>query len=266
VDGEDAPVGLHHFVDHVGREVAREAGPLPFDQRAAFLAGAEPFVRLSPFHDAGDEPAGCRQHVELPAAPGALVLAVIEAEESPAAPTQRDRHRHERPHALLEENLAVVADHLAQSGHHDLAALAPARPFVDLALLVDQGHVLKARVGDEGGNTRSRPIVTATLDEPTIRSGMVFEQRHPAHARRLSQTAEQFRDAVAPVLADDDPGRGIGNGVDAPARAGRPGRPRPGIPWSRRYRCHSSIAFRAAGRAGDTDDIEATTTETTFAE
>ena len=55
-------------------------------QRVAFLARPQPRVRLGPLHGAGDEAAGRPQHVDLVPAPGALGLAVVEAEKAPVAP------------------------------------------------------------------------------------------------------------------------------------------------------------------------------------
>src|SRR5262249_12027824 len=136
----------------------------------------------------------------------------------------------------------------------DLAPLAPARPFVEFAALVDQGHVLAARVGAEGSQTRLRPVIAAALDKSRLRSLVDFEQRHPADARRLSQAAQQLLYAVVPVRADDDPGRRvadrIADGVVAPApvppRLCRPERCCRVTPWSRWHRCHVvDYAFQA---------------------
>ena len=148
-------------------------------QGVALLADAQLLVHARALDGAGDERRRGLQDVDLEGGPDALGLAVVETEEPPAAGAQHDRHGDERQGALLEEDLAVVSGQFAQGRLHDLAALAPLHPVVEAALIIDQRHVLIARVGAQRAQPRRGPVIAAALDRTVVGRAMDLEQRHP---------------------------------------------------------------------------------------
>src|SRR5262245_10340165 len=110
-------------------------------------------------------------------------MAVVESQEPPPFAGDHDRHRDKTVGSMFEKDLPGIAGDLAQIGDDDFAQHAPPRPVIEAAVLLEEWHVVIARIIGDRCKPRLGPIIATALDGLSLTIMMRFEKRDPAHLR-----------------------------------------------------------------------------------